>query len=1086
MRFEHLLVESFQVLRRAEITFGPGLNVLYGPNDLGKSTLATAIRAVLLVPPTSSEAGQYLPWNRDDSPRVTLTFRDDQERFWRVRKVFSEGRTIAELDSSKNGRDYVSEAKGREVEDRLRKLLQWGIPSAGGKGAPRGLPESFLAKVLLAEQTDVEGILEASIAKDIDEGGKLRLVSALSAFAQNETLKKVLDRAQGEVNQFFTATGQRKRGKDSLFTRASERIKSVRQELAGLQEQLEHSEQVESRIALLKEQRAQCEAAFEDAKGRLDTTRKRLAAATSRAAVAAKVDEARNALVRMDAEAKAVADAEERVRTLHAGVADARVALDAAKERLRRAEVEAEAAKEAFRRATSDDADRDRELERGRIDADLARLGSSETELRARRDAATRVAAASDALERARKDHARLSVALEQAQRSEREARQQRAELENDLQMVRGCLAYGRWRTAREAADAVARVGREADALRREADENEAAAKQDEGRIPAGLPHEDELEAVRELARSLELAEGALGGGVSLRIAPRKPITVVATVDGRRHDLGTISDTRTVDAKASVRLSFGDLVDVDVEVGAPEARNRARQLRARWEEEGAPRLKSASASDIGHLVRMCAEVEAMRSRAREVQAKATSLRAEATHRDARVAELASQAALEPSRRELLPTYPFGERALEDAFKKVQGNWETELEQLDRKQQATLEAAAVAEQRAVGALRAAELEVKHVSEGIVELEAKLKILVNETGISNVQQTQAEIERGLERVAADRKKLDERRNALAAEASGKVSAAERALNEANSEVDNAKRRQQECDDKCQIAAEAYHSASGQLSVMKEQLARLDRAEAEDALRARAAELATMPEEHTTEDDIAAAKEALNLAEREFAETTRQLDQAEGALQSVGGAGLRDLARDLQRALEVEEEAEHQLEVEAQSWLLLRDTLREVENEEGTHIGRALARPVAERFNELTSKRYGELDLAPTREVQGPGGPGNVDPEEVLAALSVGTKDQLATLIRLTVAETLKSAIVLDDHLVHTDPSRLTWFRKALRETAARTQVIVLTCRPQDYVDVDELPCDVAARDLAGGTVRVMNLELALRTSSAGAPA
>ena len=32
----------------------PGLNVLYGPNDLGKSTLAAAIRAALLVPPSGS------------------------------------------------------------------------------------------------------------------------------------------------------------------------------------------------------------------------------------------------------------------------------------------------------------------------------------------------------------------------------------------------------------------------------------------------------------------------------------------------------------------------------------------------------------------------------------------------------------------------------------------------------------------------------------------------------------------------------------------------------------------------------------------------------------------------------------------------------------------------------------------------------------------------------------------------------------------------------------------------------------------------------------------------------------------------
>ena len=47
MRFTKLVVESFQAIQKAEVDFGPGLNILYGPNDLGKSTLASAIRAAM-------------------------------------------------------------------------------------------------------------------------------------------------------------------------------------------------------------------------------------------------------------------------------------------------------------------------------------------------------------------------------------------------------------------------------------------------------------------------------------------------------------------------------------------------------------------------------------------------------------------------------------------------------------------------------------------------------------------------------------------------------------------------------------------------------------------------------------------------------------------------------------------------------------------------------------------------------------------------------------------------------------------------------------------------------------------------------
>jgi predicted ATP-binding protein involved in virulence len=39
MRLHRLSINSFAAIGNVEIEFGPGLNVLYGPNDLGKSTV---------------------------------------------------------------------------------------------------------------------------------------------------------------------------------------------------------------------------------------------------------------------------------------------------------------------------------------------------------------------------------------------------------------------------------------------------------------------------------------------------------------------------------------------------------------------------------------------------------------------------------------------------------------------------------------------------------------------------------------------------------------------------------------------------------------------------------------------------------------------------------------------------------------------------------------------------------------------------------------------------------------------------------------------------------------------------------------
>ena len=66
-----------------------------------------------------------------------------------------------------------------------------------------------------------------------------------------------------------------------------------------------------------------------------------------------------------------------------------------------------------------------------------------------------------------------------------------------------------------------------------------------------------------------------------------------------------------------------------------------------------------------------------------------------------------------------------------------------------------------------------------------------------------------------------------------------------------------------------------------------------------------------------------------------------------------------------------------------------------------------------------------------------------------LSVGTREQLATIFRLSLAEQLKSVLVLDDQLAQTDGVRMKWFREKIQESARKIQIVVFTCRPEDYL-------------------------------------
>src|SRR5262245_7532124 len=107
MRIVRLSVEHFGRIQKALVELGPGLNVLFGPNDLGKSTLAQAIRFVLLLQDSSSAHEQVVGWASDLPPRVELVFETEAQRFWRVTKTFDSSRGSSLLEESRDGESFA-------------------------------------------------------------------------------------------------------------------------------------------------------------------------------------------------------------------------------------------------------------------------------------------------------------------------------------------------------------------------------------------------------------------------------------------------------------------------------------------------------------------------------------------------------------------------------------------------------------------------------------------------------------------------------------------------------------------------------------------------------------------------------------------------------------------------------------------------------------------------------------------------------------------------------------------------------------------------------------------------------------------
>ena len=360
MRFAKLVVHNFQAIKHAEIAFAPGLNVLFGPNDLGKSTLAKAIYAALLVPPGSSEAGSYSSWYADAVPRVSLTFIDEAGNFWCIEKSFGSGAgSSAGLSFSKDGTSFSLDCKARQVEERVRTLLEWGIPAPGGKGSPRSLPTSFLDNVLQAAQTDVDVILGKSLDEDLDASGKLRLTKALATLAQDVLFKRVLDVAQSEVDQCFTPTGQHKRGRTSKFTEAGNAIKQLEAERDKFEQLVVESSAIEENVSALRGRYSSALASVDEASALLDEAKKHFDSAARRNERVASLEVARSALRAIETQASRVKALSIEVESFATKATAATAKLAQANEGAVAAETAVRAAEDGLRKAASEDGARE-------------------------------------------------------------------------------------------------------------------------------------------------------------------------------------------------------------------------------------------------------------------------------------------------------------------------------------------------------------------------------------------------------------------------------------------------------------------------------------------------------------------------------------------------------------------------------------------------------------------------------------------------------------------------------------------------------------------------------------------------------
>ena len=286
----------------AGIDLDPGLNVLHGPNELGKSSLVGAIRAALLLQPSAASAESLRDWHSVEPPEVQLTFEQEVARIWRIRKTFGSG-GHAYLDFSKDGADFSVEAKGREVDGRLQDILRWGIDAPGGRGGRRGMPTSLITTALLGQQSDVMAILRQDLKDDPNASGRERLTEALQALAEDPRFKQIVDAVQAKVDEAFTAKGSKRAGHGSPWVNLREQRENAATRERDVREQADKSAEVQTRVQNLSNQVFDARAEAEKLKVGLSRRRRRKAAELS-------LEDAEKALAGVESALQRLADNE--------------------------------------------------------------------------------------------------------------------------------------------------------------------------------------------------------------------------------------------------------------------------------------------------------------------------------------------------------------------------------------------------------------------------------------------------------------------------------------------------------------------------------------------------------------------------------------------------------------------------------------------------------------------------------------------------------------------------------------------------------------------------------------------------------
>ncbi|MBT3221189.1 MAG: hypothetical protein HN348_19070, partial [Proteobacteria bacterium] len=910
MRLLSLEVSHFGCIRSAKVDFGPGLNVLFGANDLGKSTLARAVRAVLLLQHGSTIANQFSPWDSDETPRVVLTFQTEPQRIWRVKKRFGVGaRGASTFEASRDGHTFMTEAKAREVDGRIRSLLGWGVASPGGRNAPRGLPESFLSTLLLGEQADVIGIFDQTLKSDTDESGKEKLTAALKAFAQDPVFKFILEHAQAKTDEAFTAKGNPKRGRTSPFALVAQEVNQAKRIVGEYRQQLVETEEAELRVQELAEKRHEFEEAQRKAQEHLLQLQESEKRWTLGKALGEQLDEARDAWEKDKAIVDGVASAELRLAEIRSELMELEISAKEKSQEVKRAEVEHGEAAEVLRKLQSAESARERLIEKQQLENEKLNLLG---ELERQTNHLARLRAAFRAHEERQRAQTEVERTTSKLTDLEEVLQRATASLEASKNEQQTMATVGLLIKQKELERRIESTNADLSAAstnREEAHKRRKEAKKLRTSFPADLPPSEVVQGLEKLQSELELAKARLGGGLLVAVELLKEMALHAELDGVSESTGGSPRTFEFEAKRTATLRIGDSATVSIIAGEEDARRAVEELRVRWQTEAVPVFTHSGFSSLRDLKLAIDRQSFALESASRLEKEAAALDEQSVLLE-RAGDGLGQlcSSLDAVHQELLG-HPL--KPAQEVFSEIDGDetaWTrrqtTVAEKLKEAKSSLKETDSVRQElelalaSAKAHLEAAESKV--ADSGLVEpvdgWQAEEEKTVNEQ--SGVENRLAKIEEQLQKLEEQADTVLEHAQKEVEQRAFAVAKAKEALEEANTVLDGLRGEES--------------TIVGELKVRMEQASQIEleagRQTVEDFKRK--LEAMDIPGEPIAPEAMAASERAVQNAKQALKTHLNSLRKAEGALETVGGEVVREKAKMAEEALRLAEQREREV--------------------------------------------------------------------------------------------------------------------------------------------------------------------------------